>query len=85
MNIKVLTVAILVTLGLTACGPEPKYQPRIKNGVEYKLLETHETESGLVIRIVCIDSIKYIRLGDHGIAPKYQAYQDSDPMVEECE
>lgn len=76
---------LLVLFGLTACGPEPKYQPRIKNGVEYKVLETHEPESGPIIRIVCIDSIKYIRLGDYGIAPKYQAYQDSDPMVEECE
>jgi hypothetical protein len=82
---KTLLTVLLLAVGLTACGPEPKYKVPTKERMEYKLLETYEPENGPTIRVVCIDGIKYIRIGDTGITPKFQAWQDADATVEECE
>lgn len=78
----------LILLTLSACGPEPKYptpKGKPRESLDIKVLGYAELDNIGGIRILCIDGIRYLHFEHGGITPKYTAWQDADPTVEECE
>ena len=75
----------LLAVSLTGCGPEPRNPARAKDKVTVKTLQEIVVDDNASIRVLCIDGIKYLQTEQGGIAPKFQAWEDADATVEECE
>jgi hypothetical protein len=76
---------LFLALLLTACGPEPKSTHPRDGKVNVKFLKEIVVDDTLTISVLCIDGVKYLKTPEGGIAPKYQAWEDADATVEECE
>lgn len=70
---------------LTACGPEPRSSLPRDGKVTVKFLKEIVVDDKLSISVLCIDGVKYLKTAEGGISPKYQAWEDADATVEECE
>jgi hypothetical protein len=81
MKYLILFIAVL----LTACGPEPRASMPRDGKVTVKFLKEIVVDDKLSISVLCIDGVKYLKTAEGGIAPKYQAWEDADATVEECE
>jgi hypothetical protein len=76
---------LFLALLLTACGPAPKSSAPRDGKVSIKFLKEMVVDENLSISVLCIDGVKYLKTPEGGIAPKYQAWEDADATVEECE
>jgi hypothetical protein len=76
---------IILALLLTACGPEPRTSLPRDGKVTVKFLKEIVVDDNLTISVLCIDGVKYLKTPEGGISPKYQAWEDADATVEECE
>jgi hypothetical protein len=85
--LSILSASILV-LGLSACGPDPKGSyPKGKPGFgsDIKFLGSKDIPEFGTINLMCIDGVKYIVTDKGGITPKFTAWENADPSVEECD
>jgi hypothetical protein len=81
-----ISVTALI-LGLSACGPEPKNiysKGKPGFGSDIKFLGSKEIPEIGTINLMCIDGVKYIVTDKGGISPKFTAWENADPSVEEC-
>ena len=88
----VIAVSAIVLGGvlLVACAPDTptKTISAIRNVIEVKILRDFEDvgyQASKDVAVLCIDGIKYLNTHSGSITAKYQANQDGDPSVEECE
>lgn len=78
------SLIILFVLALTACSEDSRQPVYPKNrDLQIKLVQGDYDPKD--IGILCIDGIKYLVTQQGGISPKFQAWNDTDPTVEECE
>lgn len=76
---------LFLALLLTACGPEPRNSLPRDGKVTITFLKEIIVDDKLSFSVLCIDGIKYLKTPEGGLAPKYQAWEDADATVEECE
>jgi len=89
MNILMKSLIVgSLCLGLSACGPDPKF-PYQKGkpgfGADIKFLGAKEIPDFGTISLMCIDGVKYIATDKGGLSPKFAAWENADPSVEECD
>jgi hypothetical protein len=85
----ILKVLVILTLlgGVVSCGPEPKSTSKGKPGfgADIKFVSTKEIPDFGSITLLCIDGVKYIATDKGGLSPKFTAWENADPSVEECD
>jgi len=74
-------------MGLVSCDSGtyavPKGKPGFGSNVRF-LSEKEIPEFG-TITLLCIDGVKYIATDKGGLSPKFTAWENADPSVEECD
>jgi len=88
MKIKLLIIALLIAVGITACGEDYASIPRgVKDKLDIKILKISDEDTDIPTNfsVLCIDGVKYLLTKQGGITVKFQSNQDGDPSPEECE